>query len=121
MMKVRSFSFIVFAMAMTSIAGDFLKGTKTLFPQADAVKKAVKGKKGATSTPTAPPSGIPEEPVCSSTACTNLAADLTTRIGFGDSPGVRNLEYLGIGYDFLRGNPRGSFSSELDPGTMLVV
>ena len=34
----------------------------------------------------------------------------------GDSPGIPNLEFLGLGYDGLRGNPRGSFSSEIDPG-----
>ena len=42
--------------------------------------------------------------------------DTTTRIGAGDSPGVPNLEYLGAGYNIVEGNPRGSFSSELDPG-----
>lgn len=36
--------------------------------------------------------------------------------GIGESPGIPNLEYLGLGYDGLRGNPRGSFSSEIDPG-----
>lgn len=30
--------------------------------------------------------------------------------------GVPNLEFLGIGYDAIRGNPRGSSTSELDPG-----
>jgi len=30
--------------------------------------------------------------------------------------GIPNLEYLGLGYDLIRGNPRGSDSSELDPG-----
>jgi len=39
------------------------------------------------------------------------------RIGLGESEGIPNLEYLGLGYDGLRGNPRGSSSSELDPGT----
>ena len=42
--------------------------------------------------------------------------DFTYRVGLGDSPGIPNLEYLGLGYDILRGNPRGSESSELDPG-----
>lgn len=32
------------------------------------------------------------------------------------SGGVPNLEFLGIGYDAIRGNPRGSSNSELDPG-----
>ena len=39
------------------------------------------------------------------------------RIGLGESEGIPNLEYLGLGYDGLRGNPRGSSSSVLDPGT----
>jgi hypothetical protein len=34
----------------------------------------------------------------------------------GESPGIPNLEYLGLGYDFIRGNPRGSSKGELDPG-----
>jgi hypothetical protein len=42
--------------------------------------------------------------------------DWTTRSGLGESPGIPNLEYLGLGYDGLRGNPRGSLSSEIDPG-----
>jgi len=42
--------------------------------------------------------------------------DFTYRVGAGDSPGIPNLEYLGLGYDLIRGNPRGSESSELDPG-----
>jgi len=40
-----------------------------------------------------------------------------TRVGLGESEGIPNLEYLGLGYDGLRGNPRGSSSSVLDPGT----
>ena len=43
--------------------------------------------------------------------------DWTTRSGLGESPGVPNLEFLGIGYHGFLGNPRGSDSSELDPGT----
>jgi len=31
-------------------------------------------------------------------------------------PGVTALEYLGAGYNIFEGNPRGSLSSELDPG-----
>lgn len=42
--------------------------------------------------------------------------DWTTRKGLGESPGIRNIEFLGIGYDGLRGNPHGGISSELDPG-----
>lgn len=42
--------------------------------------------------------------------------DWTFREGLGESPGIRNLEYLGVGYDALRGNPRGSRFSEIDPG-----
>lgn len=46
--------------------------------------------------------------------------DWTTRRGLGESPGespgIRNIEFLGIGYDGLRGNPHGGISSELDPG-----
>lgn len=30
--------------------------------------------------------------------------------------GIPNLEYLGIGYDIVHGNPRGSDVSQLDPG-----
>jgi len=41
-----------------------------------------------------------------------------TRIGLGESEGIPNLEYLGLGYDGLRGNPRGSSASELDPGKL---
>lgn len=39
----------------------------------------------------------------------------------GQSPGIPNLEYLGIGYDIIRGNPRGSPESELDPGKMEML
>ncbi|KAL7547477.1 hypothetical protein ACHAWF_010770 [Thalassiosira exigua] len=46
----------------------------------------------------------------------NLVIDFTSRSGSGDSPGIRNLQFLGLGYDLIRGNPRGSLSSELDPG-----
>jgi hypothetical protein len=42
--------------------------------------------------------------------------DWTTREGLGESPGVPNLEYLGLGYNSVFGNPRGSSSSEVDPG-----
>lgn len=42
--------------------------------------------------------------------------DWTTRGGLGESPGINNLEFLGLGYDGLQGNPRGSLTSELDPG-----
>ena len=35
--------------------------------------------------------------------------------------GVPNLEFLGIGYDAIRGNPRGSSSSELDPGKIVLM
>jgi hypothetical protein len=42
--------------------------------------------------------------------------DFTYKIGAGASRGVSNLEYLGLGYDIFRGNPRGSETSELDPG-----
>lgn len=45
--------------------------------------------------------------------------DWTTREGLGESPGVPNLEYLGLGYDAFRGNPRGSLNSEVDPGKWL--
>ena len=34
--------------------------------------------------------------------------------------GIPNLEFLGVGYNILEGNPRGSFSSEADPGKGLV-
>ena len=47
--------------------------------------------------------------------------DWTTRTGLGESPGIPNLEYLGLGYDGLRGNPRGSISSEIDPGKSSIV
>jgi hypothetical protein len=47
--------------------------------------------------------------------------DWTTRPGLGESPGIPNLEYLGLGYDGLRGNPRGSISSEIDPGKSSIV
>ena len=39
----------------------------------------------------------------------------------GQSPGIPNLEFLGIGYDIIRGNPRGSPESELDPGKMEML
>jgi hypothetical protein len=55
-------------------------------------------------------------PSCESTSCRIVNRDWTTRVGLGESGGVPNLEYLGIGYDSLRGNPRGSFISEVDPG-----
>ncbi|EJK73065.1 hypothetical protein THAOC_05334, partial [Thalassiosira oceanica] len=42
--------------------------------------------------------------------------DWTSRNGLGESPGIPNLEFLGLGYDLVRGNPRGSEKSELDPG-----
>lgn len=42
--------------------------------------------------------------------------DWTTRVGLGESGGIPNLEYLGLGYDIVFGNPRGSETSELDPG-----
>ena len=40
----------------------------------------------------------------------------TTRQGLGESPGVPSLEYLGIGYNAITGNPRGTESSNIDPG-----
>ena len=40
----------------------------------------------------------------------------TYTTALGESPGIPNLEYLGQGYDFIRGNPRGSSRGELDPG-----
>jgi hypothetical protein len=72
--------------------------------------------------PFPPPSRKLEEspglihPSCDSTTCTIDKRDWTTRVGLGESGGVPNLEYLGIGYDSLRGNPRGSSISEVDPG-----
>jgi hypothetical protein len=51
-----------------------------------------------------------------STVYTFDVRDWTTRVGLGESPGVPNLEYLGLGYSSLFGNPRGSSSSEVDPG-----
>ena len=42
--------------------------------------------------------------------------DYTYRVGLGESPGLPNLEYLGLGYDLIRGNPRGSELNGLDPG-----
>jgi hypothetical protein len=51
-----------------------------------------------------------------STVYTFDVRDWTTRVGLGESPGVPNLEYLGLGYNILFGNPRGSSISEADPG-----
>lgn len=34
----------------------------------------------------------------------------------GVHKGIPNLEYLGLGYDILKGNPRGDIDTELDPG-----
>ena len=42
--------------------------------------------------------------------------DTTTQVGRGDGPGVPNQDYLGDGYKVVTGNPRGSFTSELDQG-----
>jgi hypothetical protein len=36
--------------------------------------------------------------------------------GLSQSPGVPSLEYLGIGYNAITGNPRGTESSNIDPG-----
>lgn len=42
--------------------------------------------------------------------------DWIKRDGLGDSPGIPGIEYLGLGYNMLEGNPRGTAKSELDPG-----
>lgn len=52
------------------------------------------------SQPSSPASSAPSD-TCSNLSCT---------------PGMTAFEYLGMGYDIINGNPRGSFSSELDPG-----
>lgn len=62
------------------------------------------------------PTGPEQLGVCDSTSCTFDKRDWTSREGLGESPGVPSLEYLGLGYDILYGNPRGSDSGELDPG-----
>ncbi|KAL3778773.1 hypothetical protein HJC23_002679 [Cyclotella cryptica] len=72
------------------------------------------GKKGAVP-PTKKGTQLPAEGVCN--ACpTHDFSDWTTRVGLGESPGVPGLEYLGLGYNFIFANPRGSPSSEIDPG-----
>ena len=43
-------------------------------------------------------------------------ADTTLRQGLGESPGIPSLEYLGLGYNAITGNPRGTESSNIDPG-----
>ena len=43
-------------------------------------------------------------------------SEVTVRQGLGESPGVPSLEYLGIGYNAITGNPRGTESSNIDPG-----
>ena len=53
------------------------------------------------SQPSSPTSSPTSSDTCSNLTCT---------------PGMTAFEYLGMGYDIINGNPRGSFSSELDPG-----
>jgi hypothetical protein len=43
-------------------------------------------------------------------------SELILRQGLGESPGVPSYEYLGIGYNAITGNPRGTESSNIDPG-----
>ncbi len=57
----------------------------------------------------------PEQPQCN-TCPTYDNRDWTNREGLGESPGIPNLEYLGLGYNIFEGNPRGSDISEADPG-----
>ena len=57
----------------------------------------------------------PEQPTCN-TCPTYDNKDLTNRVGLGESPGIPNLEYLGLGYNIFEGNPRGSDITEIDPG-----
>lgn len=42
--------------------------------------------------------------------------DWVSREGLGDSPGIPGVEYLGLGYNIFKGNPRGTDKAELDPG-----
>lgn len=57
-----------------------------------------------------------EEPPTCDVCPINKIKDLTRREGLGESPGIPNLEYLGLGYNIFEGNPRGSDISEADPG-----
>lgn len=63
--------------------------------------------------PTPPPT--PPPPTCDEGPIETIT-DYTKREGLGESPGIPNLEYLGIGYNIFEGNPRGSDISEADPG-----
>jgi hypothetical protein len=42
--------------------------------------------------------------------------DWVTRSGLGENEGVPGIEYIGLDYNMLEGNPRGTSKSELDPG-----
>jgi hypothetical protein len=42
--------------------------------------------------------------------------DWVTRSGLGENEGIPGIEYIGLGYNMLEGNPRGTSKSELDPG-----
>ena len=57
-----------------------------------------------------------EEPPTCDVCPINKIKDSTRREGLGESPGIPNLEYLGLGYNIFEGNPRGSDISEADPG-----
>ena len=52
------------------------------------------------------------------TQCTNenRKYDSTTRIGLGENVGYPGVAFLGLGYNIFEGNPRGTETSELDPG-----
>ena len=55
---------------------------------------------------------------CGSDACPaehniNEATTFTYQHGLGESPGVPGIEFLGLGYHILFGNPRGTDTMEL--------
>ncbi|KAA0162852.1 hypothetical protein FNF31_03115 [Cafeteria roenbergensis] len=42
--------------------------------------------------------------------------DVTTREGLGENLPYPSVDYLGVGYDLIRGNPDGDPETQLDPG-----
>jgi hypothetical protein len=72
-----------------------------------------------TAAPTLPPTTAPTQPP--TTAPTQLLHPQTTPSKCSTTPSITALEYLGAGYNIFEGNPRGSRTSELDPGFRRAV
>lgn len=67
-----------------------------------------------TAAPTQPPTAAPTQPPTA--APTQPPHPQTTPSKGSTTPSITALEYLGAGYNIFEGNPRGSRTSELDPG-----